>query len=226
MNSEATHHPLSSVEEQQENQSCLCTPVKDTPSERIRGASHNEEEVKGEQIELVSSQITADLRTPIRNGRADEVIESTRVCAIDDGHTQTNSQTRLSTSSSTPQTIQERIKADKSTQWSPITVATKDSTSIDTQLALQCNTGEATIATGTQMETSTVQTHLTLLKDDLNKPHATGTLTKRMMQTDEIGQNAGTIDKLKKEVERLEGELGMAQSTLVWQSLMMRLHQI
>ena len=183
--------------------------------------NNDDEGFKGEQKQMSFSQ---DVRTPV---------QSSRVCVTDDGQARStcnNSQTGFDTSKGASQTIQESDRADKSTQWSPSysVPAAKKSTSTDTQPASQDNTESGAIkSTETQTEmTVATQTHLTQIEDGLHEPCATETLTEQMVQTDEIGrQDARAVDKLKKEVERLERELGMAQSTLVWQSLMMTLLQ-
>ena len=203
-NSQAMHQPSPSMKEQH------CT-------------STDDEGFKGEQKQLSFSQ---DVRTPI---------QSSCVCVTDDGQARStcNSQTGFDASKSASQTIQESDRADKSTQWSPnynSVTATKKSSSTDTQPASQGNAESgATKSTETQTEmTVATQTHLTSIEDGLCEPRATETLTEQMVQTDEIGhwaRDARAVDKLKKEVERLERELGMAQSTLVWQSLMMTLLQ-
>ena len=215
-NSQAMHHgrPASSTEEQQEE---YCT-------------SNDDGGFKGEQKQLSFSQ---DVRTPVQSGSL-SVHESGRVCVTDDGQARStcnNSQTGFDASKGASQTIQESDRADKSTQWSlsyDSVTAAKKSSSTDTQLASQGNAESGAIkSTETQTEmTVATQTHLTPIEDGLREPRATGTVTERMVQTDEIGrQDARAVDKLKKEVERLERELGMAQSTLVWQSLMMTLLQ-
>ena len=194
--------------------------------------SNDDEGFKGEQKQLSFSQ---GVRTPVQSGSL-RIHESGHVCVTDDGQTRStcnNSQTGFDTSKGASQTIQENDRADKSTQWSPSyssVPAAKKSTSTDTQPASQDNTESGAIkSTETQTEmTVATQTHLTQIVGGLREPCATETLTERTVQTDEIGpwaRDARAVNKLKKEVERLERELGMAQSTLVWQSLMMTLLQ-
>ncbi len=212
LSSEATHQPPFSVEEQEEEQPC--TPIKDTPTKNVHCTSNDEEEIKGKHNQLAA---TADVRSPIQSSGADEN-KSTQVCIIDDK--QAHSQTRLNISGVVSETNQESVKANWSTQWSLIT-SVKDSTSTETQSASQHNMEIPTEETRNQQtETMSAQKHLSLLQNHLSKPH---TVTESSTQT---GQGTQTIDKLRKEIARLERELGAVQSTLVWQSLMMRLQQI
>ena len=113
-----------------------------------------------------------------------------------------------------------------STQWSPGLVSTVLVKSIPcaTEIAsplLLCNKALASDACTQTL--APFDNNLTLAEKVIHDRSEKETLVDRGIQTT---RHTSYTYELKKEVERLERELGVAQSTLVWQSLMMRLHQL
>ena len=226
-----TNHPPSPCvddhHQQQQEELQQYSPIEVvTAGEKVHHASSDKEEVKGNCEHIASSQTMADVCT-----QGSKAVKNIHAQNANNSQVQSNSQTRFNANDGTLQTV-ENIKVDKSTQSSlGVMKATARSDTInnsphtETQSASQCecNMEVLTKATGIQTEIVASDSHITLPKDEF---HLTGTLTKRTALTDKSGQYTRDIDKLKKELARLERELGMAQSTLVWQSLMMRLQQI
>ena len=116
-----------------------------------------------------------------------------------------------------------------STQWSPGLVSTVLVKSLPcaTEIApsssplLLCNKALALDACTQTL--APFDNNLTLAETVIRDHSEKETLVDRGVQTT---RHMSHIYELKKEVERLERELGVARSTLVWQSLMMRLHQL
>ena len=120
----------------------------------------------------------------------------------------------------------ETLTKDVSTQSSPM-AAVQDPMSSAMLSATQHNNQESS---QTLMEASISISHASEMQTRSCKSQPAKTHDDKVTLIDESIQDIKArdynVEELKKEVAKLERELGMAQSTLVWQSLMIRLYQL
>lgn len=146
--------------------------------------------------------------------------ESAKDC---DTQTQTDIKLPLSTTECAVQTMN-TITREISTQWSPVNLPSQpDTVATSTEMPPACsNHVSSEIATQTQSSSGLYGAQCCAIDDDRkNNVH--------VMSVDKHVWGATStkdVEKMKEEIECLKRQLGVAQSTLVWQSLMTRLHQL
>ena len=109
---------------------------------------------------------------------------------------------------------------DSSAQWSPVASVRDIGTSTEVPPTVLCCTNQLLSEVATQTDAPTEFT--------LDAPNnSCGRGAQHVVDTGvKDTTSAATVDKLRQEIATLERELSVAQSTLVWQSLMIRLHQL
>lgn len=129
----------------------------------------------------------------------------------------------LSVADTTSQTVAIST-VDHSTQWSPVNAEIQTCSSE----MLAPTTLQPGKRSSSEASTQTVATASPTFACELSRQKPVTRQLDKVDKSVQISRDSETdsTDKLKKEVERMERELGMAQSTVVWQSLMMQLHQL
>ena len=143
--------------------------------------------------------------------------ESVKDC---DTQTQTDFKSLLSMTECAMQTVN-TITRESSTQWSP-----GDLPSLRDRFAIST---EMPPAHSNQLSSEVAQTEVSISSGFCGMHGIDGDTKNNVVLVDKHVQyttSTKDVEKMKEEIGRLKRQLGVTQSTLIWQSLMTRLHQL